>query len=117
MKSSAMTQAKLCGASLSRGAGGNGAKMNLRKQPVNRNGSHGNPSKEDSKGNSKKRPEWLEQEASYGRRDGLGARGVCVPGKSSGPRHSASEAAGWFLSCFSAPTPHPKKTGVVPRNR
>ncbi len=63
-----MTQAKLCGASLYGGADGNGAKMNLRKKSVNRNASHGNPSKEDSKGNSKKRPQWLEQEATHGRR-------------------------------------------------
>ncbi len=51
-----MTQAKLCGASLYRGADGTGAKMNLRKQPVNRNASHGSPSTEDSKGNSKSGP-------------------------------------------------------------
>ncbi len=63
-----MTQAKLCGASLYGGNDGKGASMNLRKQPVNRNASHGNPSKEDGKGNSKKRPQWFEQEASHGRR-------------------------------------------------
>jgi len=50
-----MTQAKLCGASLCGGADGKGAKMNLRRQPVNRNAMHGNPSKEDDKGSSKKR--------------------------------------------------------------
>jgi len=43
-------------------------KMNLRKKPVNRSASHDSPSMEDSKGNSKKRPQWLEQEASHGRR-------------------------------------------------
>ncbi len=54
-----MTQAKLCGASLYSGADGKGTKMNLRKQPVNRNASHGNPSKEDSKGNFKSGPNGL----------------------------------------------------------
>ncbi len=41
------------------GADGKGTKMNLRKQPVNRNASHGNPSKEDSKGNFKSGPNGL----------------------------------------------------------
>ncbi len=62
------------------GADGTDAKMNLRKQPVNRNASHGSPSKEDSKGNSKKRPQWLEQEAPHRHQGHFGARRVLGDG-------------------------------------
>jgi hypothetical protein len=53
--------------------------MNLRKQPVNRNASHGSPSTEDSKGNFKSGPNGLNKKHPTGVGDILGARGVSKP--------------------------------------